>query len=227
MKENGSSIFDDDQILDSFWGALDSNKDGTVNKKELIVGLTVLASGSVEQKLRLSFSVFDFDRNGAISADEFKTMMKAMGRLRLYNERQLEQWVNTTVQDMFKKIDKDGNGELTCDGTNNRQTFRERSHGDLGSEFSRFIGFYVLFRVYCCRARSYRPPGSPDCSCRSQLKLLNSRRSDHRFDYKMFFFSLRTTYHHNCVLCNKASAETILGSLLCELCSVLMDSLVF
>ena len=117
MKENGSSIFDDDKILDSFWDALDVNKDHSVNKKELIVGLTVLANGTADQKLKLSFSIYDFDRSGTISADEFKTMMKAMGRLRLYNDRQLEQWVSSTVDDLFKRIDKDGNGQLSCDGS--------------------------------------------------------------------------------------------------------------
>eukprot|EP01122_Echinamoeba_exundans_P004058 TRINITY_DN14095_c0_g1_i1.p1 TRINITY_DN14095_c0_g1~~TRINITY_DN14095_c0_g1_i1.p1 ORF type:complete len:217 (+),score=62.21 TRINITY_DN14095_c0_g1_i1:31-681(+) len=115
MKENGTSIFDDEQILDSFWGALDANKDHTVNKKELIVGLTVLANGSAEEKLKLSFNIYDLDRSGSISVSEFKTMMRAMGRLRLYNEKQLEAWVETTVSELFKKIDKDGSGELSRD----------------------------------------------------------------------------------------------------------------
>jgi guanylate cyclase activator 1 len=117
MKENGTSIFDDEQILDSFWGALDANKDNSVNQKELIVGLTVLANGSAEEKLKLSFNIYDLDRSGSISVSEFKTMMRAMGRLRLYSDKQLDTWVDTTVSDLFKKLDKDGNGELTRDGT--------------------------------------------------------------------------------------------------------------
>lgn len=113
MRDNGSNVFEDDRVLDSFWDALDVNKDHTVNKKELIVGLTVLASGSPEKKLQLSFDIYDFDRSGTISAAEFRVMMKAMGRLRLYNERQLEQWVQITADELFKKLDKDHNGELS------------------------------------------------------------------------------------------------------------------
>lgn len=157
MKENGTTLFDDDQILDSFWAALDANKDHTVNKKELIVGLTVLANGTPDEKLKLSFNIYDLDRSGSISVSEFKTMMKAMGRLRLYNERQLEQWVETTVNELFAKIDKDGNGELTRDGT-----------GALQLRFST-VAHPRLRRIRRRCDRTPRYPRTSDSTCVTSL----------------------------------------------------------
>jgi Ca2+-binding EF-hand superfamily protein len=58
MAKAGVTLFDDDRIVSAFWDALDVNHDGSTNKKELMVGMMTLASGTPEQKLRLSFAIF-------------------------------------------------------------------------------------------------------------------------------------------------------------------------
>ena len=42
----------DESVVNSFWDSLDVNQDGTLTKKELVVGLTVLTSGTPEEKLK-------------------------------------------------------------------------------------------------------------------------------------------------------------------------------
>jgi hypothetical protein len=49
-------------------------------------------------------------------SDELKTMLTAMARPKYHTDEALNQFVETSVNDVFARLDSDGNRELSVDG---------------------------------------------------------------------------------------------------------------
>jgi len=54
----------------------DRNRDGRVEFREFLCGLSVSSRGSLEEKLRLAFCMYDLDGNGIITRDEIMDVVK-------------------------------------------------------------------------------------------------------------------------------------------------------
>ena len=67
--------------------------------------LSVTARGTKQQRSEYLFHLYDIDRSGEITIDEFSNLLK----LRL---RKIEL---TNLEDIFRKIDTDGNGSVDFD----------------------------------------------------------------------------------------------------------------
>jgi len=113
MVKAGHKIYEDSTILDSFWEALDVNHDQAVDKKELITGLTVLTSGSLEDKLKLSFSIFDLNKDGFVQPDELRSMLRSIGKVKYKNDAELQNLVDKFVHGTFLKYDINKDGKLS------------------------------------------------------------------------------------------------------------------
>jgi len=58
--------------------ALDTDANGLVDYRELAVGLSMLAKGSIDEKLELLFNMFDLDRDGFITRSEVERVVRAV-----------------------------------------------------------------------------------------------------------------------------------------------------
>ena len=51
---------------------IDQNCDGIVDFEDFLLGLSILLRGSIDEKLRWIYSLYDVNRDGKITIDEFK-----------------------------------------------------------------------------------------------------------------------------------------------------------
>jgi len=77
LESAGLNNLQDTPFSDRLFHLLDSNKDGVVDLREFVSGLSMLCKGSIEEKLELSFKAYDLDGNGFISKDELGAMFKS------------------------------------------------------------------------------------------------------------------------------------------------------
>jgi len=123
-------------LFDRLYALFDRNNDQKVDFGEFAGGLSVLCSGSSDDKIKLMFTFVDSDQNGDLSKDEltqfFMTLLVVTKGLKdgtMLDEMQisaLESQCKAEVEECFRQVDKDGDGKLSYDeflgGMNGRQS---------------------------------------------------------------------------------------------------------
>ncbi|CAF4973357.1 unnamed protein product [Rotaria sp. Silwood1] len=56
--------------------AFDSNNDGVVDQREFLIGFALTSNGSIQEKLKYVFRMYDHDKNGVMSKKEIDRMVK-------------------------------------------------------------------------------------------------------------------------------------------------------
>lgn len=124
----------------------DADKSGTIDFKEFICALSVTSRGTLDEKLKWAFQLYDIDGDGEISYDEMlrivEAIYKMVGTMQRIQESGMEGLTgdaqvgsmvklpededtpNKRVAKIFKMMDKDENGSLTM------EEFREGSQKD-------------------------------------------------------------------------------------------------
>ncbi|KNC46387.1 uncharacterized protein AMSG_02839 [Thecamonas trahens ATCC 50062] len=67
-----------ESFIDRVFQVFDVDRSGTVSLKELCTGLSVLSHGTPEEKLNMSFNVYDINGDGQISAEEFHVLLTSL-----------------------------------------------------------------------------------------------------------------------------------------------------
>jgi Ca2+-binding EF-hand superfamily protein len=57
---------------------IDQNCDGIVNFEDFLLGLSILSRGSVDEKLRWIFNLYDINRDGKITKDELEQIVTSV-----------------------------------------------------------------------------------------------------------------------------------------------------
>ncbi|KAI9207657.1 uncharacterized protein BJ171DRAFT_278971 [Polychytrium aggregatum] len=96
-----------ERLFDAF--DLDGNK--KIDFREFIKGLSVFLKGTPQEKLELSFRIYDLDKSGTI---EPKELIKVMGQMysAFYNEDQTRR-IQDTVNQLFNDLDINNDGSLS------------------------------------------------------------------------------------------------------------------
>ncbi|XP_017493007.1 PREDICTED: Kv channel-interacting protein 4-like, partial [Rhagoletis zephyria] len=84
---------------------------------DFVQGLSILSRGSVEEKLRWTFSLYDINGDGFITREEMTDIVTAIYELmgRLPDECPAEEKIKCKVDHIFQKMDKNGDGVVTLD----------------------------------------------------------------------------------------------------------------
>jgi Ca2+-binding EF-hand superfamily protein len=114
----------DDLQIEQYFTAFDSNKDGTIEFREFVTGLSVVQRGSVDEKLKCKsfyfmktnnlkviFSTYDKDGSGTLSPKEMYSLLKAthLSRGTQYQSDDLAEVVSKT----FQEADSDQDGSIS------------------------------------------------------------------------------------------------------------------
>ena len=116
------------QLFDSF----DTDNSGTMDINEYLALMGVTFGGTVQQKLRASFAIFDKDGNGSLSKDEVRDMLRMVivqvmraqfrsthGKSAAKSATVLDAAANAkidqVVEEVFDRVDKDKSGSIDID----------------------------------------------------------------------------------------------------------------
>ncbi|KAK4298995.1 hypothetical protein Pmani_028702 [Petrolisthes manimaculis] len=105
---------DASMFAENTFRTFDSNKDGIIDFREFLCGLSLLSKGKVEDKLKWAFSMYDQDDNGSISREEmlkiFTSLYKMSG---MFTE--IEDIPEKRTDEIFLMLDKDMDGTLSLE----------------------------------------------------------------------------------------------------------------
>ncbi|XP_066370565.1 calcium and calcium/calmodulin-dependent serine/threonine-protein kinase isoform X1 [Miscanthus floridulus] len=89
----------------------DNNRDGTVDMREILCGLSSLRNSRGDDALRLCFQMYDADRSGCISKDELASMLRALPEECLPGDITEP----GKLDEVFDEMDANGDGKVSFD----------------------------------------------------------------------------------------------------------------
>ncbi|KAB0802646.1 hypothetical protein PPYR_04832, partial [Photinus pyralis] len=99
------------------FNTLDQDHSGLISFENFVQSLSVLSRGSLDEKIRWAFNLYDINRDGCITRDEMTDIVTAvydlMGKV---SEPCIEDdTVKEKVDMLFSKMDKNRDGVVTLD----------------------------------------------------------------------------------------------------------------
>ncbi|XP_077442486.1 calsenilin-like isoform X1 [Vanacampus margaritifer] len=99
------------------FNAFDSDRSGAIRFEDFVLGLSVLLRGSVPEKLRWAFNLYDINKDGYITKEDMLAIMTSiydmMGRYTLPSVREDSPYEH--VEKFFQKMDRNRDGMVTMD----------------------------------------------------------------------------------------------------------------
>jgi len=117
---------DPTSFADYVFNVFDADKNGEIDFKEFIVGLSVTSRGKLEDKLDWAFQLYDINGDGKISYEEMLAIVTAIYKMvgSMVKLPEDEDTPEKRVTKIFAMMDKDQNSYL------DREEFREGSKRD-------------------------------------------------------------------------------------------------
>uniref|UniRef100_A0A6I8PQY2 EF-hand domain-containing protein n=1 Tax=Ornithorhynchus anatinus TaxID=9258 RepID=A0A6I8PQY2_ORNAN len=102
----------DDMIMDRVFRAFDKDNDSSISAAEWVTGLSVFLRGTLEEKMKYCFDVYDLNSDGYISREEMFHMLKN-SLLKQPTEEDPDEGIKDLVEITLKKMDYDHDGKLS------------------------------------------------------------------------------------------------------------------
>ena len=97
---------DVDKLTGHIWRMYDTNNDGAIDFRELMLVLYVMSDGTAEQNLKQIFRIFDLNNDGKINREEMEKITKDLSKLFKEDREAL-------TSGLFKEMDTDNDGEIS------------------------------------------------------------------------------------------------------------------
>jgi len=101
----------DPLVIEQYFSAFDNNKDGKINFKEFVTGLSVVQRGTLDERLKFMFKAYDTNGDGVLSPSEVFDLFQATTRSKGKNltDKQILDMVNQC----FKEVDVNHDGTIS------------------------------------------------------------------------------------------------------------------
>lgn len=100
-------------FAERFFTLFDSDRSGSIECDELMVGLRKLTKGTPAEKLKFLFDVYDANESGTIDIDELKTVLRSC--MEESSLQLSEDDLDSLTALLFESADEDGSGEISFD----------------------------------------------------------------------------------------------------------------
>ncbi|XP_048806968.1 calaxin [Lagopus muta] len=102
----------DDTLMDRVFHAFDRDNDNVISVVEWVEGLSVFLRGTLEERIKYCFKVYDLNGDGYISREEMFQMLKN-SLLKQPSEEDPDEGIKDLVDIALKKMDHDHDGKLS------------------------------------------------------------------------------------------------------------------
>ncbi|KAJ2951054.1 hypothetical protein O0L34_g5433 [Tuta absoluta] len=112
-----NSVANTAQYAHLVFNTLDQDRSGLLSFEEFVIGLSILSRGTLEEKLRWTFSLYDINGDGCITKEEMTEIVNAVYDLmgRVLEPSVDDEIVQEKVERLFQKMDLNRDGVLTLD----------------------------------------------------------------------------------------------------------------
>ncbi|RNA21513.1 Kv channel-interacting 2 isoform X7 [Brachionus plicatilis] len=99
------------------FATLDQNSDGTANFEDFLVGLSILSRGTIDEKLRWIFSLYDINKDGKVTKEELLLVITSIYELMgKFTKPQFDENApRQHVEVVFKKFNSKQDGVITIE----------------------------------------------------------------------------------------------------------------
>jgi Ca2+-binding EF-hand superfamily protein len=97
-------------LIEQNWNAFDDDRDGRVSITEFLSAIAIMSHGTLQQKLRFVFNMYDADGNGTLDKDELLQIFRVSTSLK--GEYVPVPQLRRMVEETMKEIDLNGDGKL-------------------------------------------------------------------------------------------------------------------
>lgn len=99
------------------FSTLDHEDSGIITFEDFVIGLSILVRGTLEEKVRWMFTLYDQDRDGYISREEMEDVVGSVFDLmgRTSDPILEEEVINERVDHLFERMDLNGDGVVSFD----------------------------------------------------------------------------------------------------------------
>jgi Ca2+-binding EF-hand superfamily protein len=105
-------------LQDLIFGTFDRDKDGNINFKEFVTGLSVITRGSPDEKLEFAFRMYDLDGNGFITREDMlqviEAFFKLVGPVVTFAGKKYES-AEQLVDDFFDQMDSNKDDKISIE----------------------------------------------------------------------------------------------------------------
>jgi len=118
------------EVAELIFSILDADKNGKIDAEEFIHGVTVLSSGSVEDKARMVFHAIDKNNSGKINKSEFRVYVSKTVEVskNVFNKEKKDDGLNLAMRMGLKMAMKIGEGKIIDQVT--EEAFEADKDGD-------------------------------------------------------------------------------------------------
>jgi len=99
-------------FLQRLFDAFDENHNDSIDFREFIKGLSIILKGSTDEKMEISFRIYDIEHKGYLTRKELEDFTCYMYKTLYPEDSEGEQKMKEMVQCLFEDLDVDGNDQL-------------------------------------------------------------------------------------------------------------------
>ncbi|KAL1915918.1 uncharacterized protein VTP21DRAFT_6306 [Calcarisporiella thermophila] len=103
----------DDVFLERLFKAFDVDNNKEIDFREFVDGLSAFMKGTSEEKLELSFKLYDMNQDGLVTQEEMIDVMKKLASVLSTEDQSMN--ITQAVARLFEDVDLNGDGRLTLE----------------------------------------------------------------------------------------------------------------